>query len=331
MVPERACAAAAMRMPACDFLQEMWQAIDVDLRRDVDQMVARTGKYQSVSHLIDSLRTALQPRTGFVFHRRRDIGNHPDGRPIESFEPTPAPHVAWVFWIDPRNRTPLEDLYRFLSDYREVLGFTAAYDLPVKGASGGDAAREFINPNIPGTGELAITLYRGFFIVSNSGPLIRDMALSQEDSKNVLALRDFEAFDQEIASRLNGFVFVQGERLAEVVQDYLDQLESGGEAPDAGWAVGVRPQVEREILRREFPSARAVGSLQGGERQRFDRLIDEEMRRRWASERDRYAAADRGRLQQMKALVSLFSSAFLQVTLTPQFMDLKARALLKFR
>ncbi len=331
MVPERACAAAAMRMPACDFLQEMYQAVAPELRRELDQLIARTGKFQSVSNLIDSLRTALQSRTGFVFHQKRSLGDHPDGRPIESFEPTPAPHVAWVFWIDPRNRTPLEELYKFLSDYREILGFTAAYDLPILGAGGGDAAREFINPNIPGTGEIAILLYGNFFVVSNSGPLVRDMALARLKGTNVLALRDYEVFDREIASQLNGFVYLQGERLAEVAQDYLDALDSGDSMPDPEWAMGARPTVEREVLRREFPSSRAVGSLRRDERERFDQLVASEMGRRWAAEKDRYVAADRQSYRQVQALTRMFSSAFLQVELEPQFMDLKSRILFRFR
>lgn len=326
MVPERACAAAALRMPAGDFLQEMFQAIDTELRRDIDQMVSRTGKYQNVSQLIDSLRPALQPRIGFVFHRKREIGGG-----IETFDPSPAPHVAWVFWIDPRLRKPLEDLYAFMTQYSSSLGFDKAYDLAIMGGGGGDAAREFVNPNIPGTGEIALLLYGNFFVVSNSGPLIRDMALSRLQGRNVLALRDYETFDQEMDKRLNGFVFVRGEPLAEVVQDYLDFLDSDAAAPDVEWAYGVRAQVEREILRREFPSARAVGSLQGQERKRFDELVDAEIRRRWANERDRYVQADRAAYRQLQALMRTFSSAYLQVTLEPRNMDFKGRVLVQYR
>src|SRR5690606_17317494 len=144
MVPERACAAAALRMPAGDFLQEMFQAIEPELRREIDQLVGRTGKFQSVAQIIDSIRPALLPRTGFVFHRKREIGGG-----IETFEPSPAPHVAWVFWIDPRLRQPIEDLYGFITQSSTTLGFDKAYDLAIRGSGGGDAAREFVNSNIP--------------------------------------------------------------------------------------------------------------------------------------------------------------------------------------
>ena len=95
--------------------------------------------------------------------------------------------------------------------------------------------------------------------------------------------------------------------------------------------MGVRPSIERETLRREFPSSRAVGSLRRDERERFDQMVASELAKRWAAEKDRYVAADRQSYRQVQALTRLFSSAFLQVELESQFMDLKSRVLFRFR
>ncbi len=325
MVPETACAAAALRMPAGDFLHEMFQAVDPDLRREIDQALVRTGQYDGVNDLIEKIRPALKPRTGFVFHKTRPIGGG-----IETFEPSPAPHVAWVFWIDDRFRKPLQDLYQFMTQYSAALQFKSAYDLDVTGGQSGDAAREFTNPNIPATGEVAILLYRDFFVVSNSGPLIRDMIRARLSGRNVTQLPDYRQFQLELAPKLNGFVFVQGPRLVEVVEDYQQFLETSSSEPDQGWMLSVRPTVEREVLRRDYPSYTSVAALPRTLRDEFDRKVVQDMQQRWTREKSQVVAGDREKLAQLRALASTFSSSFLQVTLDPQWMQWKSRTLFSF-
>lgn len=333
MVPETACAAAALRVPAGDFLQEMLLAIDEDLRRQMDQTIQQTGKFDSVAHVIDAIRPALLPRTGFVFHRAMEINSAATKEQdrIETFDPSPSPHFAWVFWIDPRFRNKLDELYAFLTTYSSTLGFSKAYNLPVQGGAGGDAARELANPNIPGTGEIALMLYGNFFVVSNSGPLIRKMVLARLEGRNVLGLGEYATFEKEMAARMNGFVFLQGERLAEVADDHIAFTDSRGDRPDEHWMLTVRPSIDPVVLRDLFPSYRSPSALTRAERERFDAEVMKRMEQRWQTERTRFAAAGRAAQVEMRSLFRLLGAAFVETTLDPQWMAFKARVLLSDR
>jgi hypothetical protein len=331
MVPSTACAAAALRVPAGDFLQEMIQAIEPELRREIDGVIRKTGKFDSLGHVIDSIRPALLQRVGFVFHPRMDIGVDDKGKPIETFEPSPAPHVAWVFWVDPRFRNKVEDLIPFLTLNASTLGFSSAYDLPVQGGAGGDAARELVNPNIPSTGEIALLLYGSFFVVGNSGPLIKRMVDARLNANHLMTLPGYEVFSGEMSDRLNGFAYLHGDALVRVAEDYLSFAESGSAEPDAAWMVGIRPTLERDVLRDLFPAYRTPSSLSSKERERFDAEIGKRMRERWTTERPKATAAGRANYAEMHALFRTFSALYFETTFDPQWMSLRARLLPQIR
>ncbi len=325
MVPQSAVAAAALRVPAADFLHEMFRAVEPELRRTIDEQLQRTGQYDSVSALIDDLAPALLPRLGVVFRRAREIGGD-----ITSFEPSPAPHVAWVFWVDPRFRQQVQQLFAFLTRHSATLGFDKAYDLPVDGGAGGDAAREFVNPNIPGTGEIAVLIYGDFFVFSNSGPLIREMIGARIGGQNLLGLPDYKTFEQELAPKLNGFVYLQGPQLIEIAEDYIGFLESDTTNIDSGWAFENRPRVERDVLRRSFPAASSAASLSPAQRQQFENEVDEVLQREWQQVRDTVVASSRGGLDRTRGLGMLFRSAYLQVDLAPNAMQVEGRVLFDY-
>src|SRR5690606_28412034 len=201
---------------------------------------------------------------------------------IESFDPSPAPHVAWVFWIDPRFRDTPQEIYDFLSAKWTHLKFTNAYDLQVTGG----AAREYVNPNIPVTGEIALLLWRDFFVVSNSGPLIRDMInRAHVGGSNLLATREYAVFSKELADYLSGFVYLDAERLAHVVGDYQQFLDAGSRSADQGWMLEVRPQVERDVLRSRFSAYRTVDQIPEERMSEFEAAVENEMQQRWLTVR----------------------------------------------
>ena len=158
MVPARnpsqdgACAAAAMRMPAGDFLREMYSALDDADKSLLNDSLRKTAQYDGTLDLIEKLELAFYPRTGFVFRR-----NTPDPE-IPVAEPAPTPQFAWVFWLRSGGQKIVSDFVELLTRYRGVIGLEQAYNLPLGLAGqgvGGDAAREFTNPHIPGTGSFA--------------------------------------------------------------------------------------------------------------------------------------------------------------------------------
>ncbi|MBK8975981.1 MAG: hypothetical protein IPM29_08650 [Planctomycetes bacterium] len=326
MVPADAVAAAALRVQAGDFLQEMLRALDPELRRGIDEQIQRTGQYDSMSALLDDLEIALLPRLGAVFQR-------PDPNAkvstFDTFEPSPAPHVAWVFWIDDRFRNKVDKLFDFFARFYETLGFKGAYDLNV----GVDAAREYANPNIPGTGGIAILIYREFLVLSNSGPLIAALMDARLNARSIMDAQssDYRIIEPDLSTKLNGFVFVQGDRLVEVEEDYVRFLEANSANPDEGWMMTERPRVEREVLRQRFPGSSSVASLSPAQREQFETAVVDALRSQWVGVRDQVIGGERSSHEQTIALARLFSSVFVQFRFAPDTLEWKARALMNYR
>ena len=316
MVPEGvggrgACAAAAIRVAAADFFAEMYHALDDPSL--VDDPLRATGKYTGAQDLIDKLRPVLLPRIGFVFQRARDLK-------IEVFEPSPAPHFAWVFWIRREARAVLDELREFLTVNRKSLGFTSVTDLKMKGLS--QPCREFQNPNIPGTGEIALLIYGDFFILTNSSFLARDMMDARADSKSVLQDDAWQAFERELPSQINGFVYLNGERMGNVFGDYVRHVNDGSRDPDPAWMMSNRVRIEQRVFEDRYSRYGSPSQIPSGEKAGFDRDVDDEMDAEWLRQRSTFTAGDRERYEEMRVLMKMIDAAYVQVELDPQFIQL---------
>ena len=170
-----ACAAAALRMPAGEFLHSMFEALEAGEKSLINDALRRSNfngeQVQGARDLIDRLRLAFQPRTGFVFRR-----NVPD----KSLDPntgelmfpvlakSPMPQVAWVFWLRPNGEKLVNSLVSMLSSYHRSFGFQKVWHLPVAYDGGrrkfDEPVTEFTNPQIPATGTVAMLVVGDFFI-----------------------------------------------------------------------------------------------------------------------------------------------------------------------
>ena len=63
----------------------------------------------------------------------------------------------------------VESLVTMLNSYSKSFGFNQVYHLPVPFGNSylPEPVTEFTNPQIPATGEIAMIVFRDFFIVSN--------------------------------------------------------------------------------------------------------------------------------------------------------------------
>lgn len=183
MVPESACAAAALRMPAGEFLHAMFDALEEDEKTLIDDAMRRVTfqgtQLTDMRDLINRLQLALLPRTGFVFRKNEpDMSRDESGKlmvPVTA--KSPVPQVAWVFWLQPRAQPLMEELVKMLSNNYQTFRFQNVWHLPVKFGNQRlqEPVTEFTQPLIPGTGELAMIVFNDFFVLSNSGPLVRDI------------------------------------------------------------------------------------------------------------------------------------------------------------
>lgn len=341
MVPESACAAAALRMPAGEFLHEMFDALDDKEKELVNDMVKRaTFQGQNlvdVNDLIERLKPALLPRTGFVFRQNDPITERDTNGELKIPVATrsPMPQVAWVFWLRPNGQAIVESFAEMLRTYYSTFRFKKQWYLPVPTADGQlpERVSEFTSPQIPATGEIALIVFREFFVISNSGPLIQDILRTRHTKRtgmhSLLHMPEFATIDNELPpNEVNAFVWMHGENLIPMFDDYLAFTEANSELADAEWMRDNRPAAEDQVRRTQFPRFPSVASMPksmtdpGGE---FDVAVVAYLRDLWRKERTSFTADDRQQIEQLKAMAQMLKVAYLQLELKPNFIRYQAR------
>ena len=331
MVPTDACALAAMRMPAGEFLHEMYGALDEATKSLLNDALDKTGKYSSAPELIDQLEAAFHPRTGFVFRK-----NKPDlDTQIVVAAPSPMPQVAWVFWLRKGGDAIVQEFVELMTTYREVIGLENAFNLPLDlGGRGvaGDAAREFTHPQIPATGTIATLLYGDFFVISNSGPFIRDMMHSLLGGRGSIRDReDFKEYSHELPNAVNGFIYLQCSELERVLGDYERDIVEFAQRPDPTWARDELSAAEDKVFREKYTSYGSTAGLPPEVRAQFDADVNTEIENRWRTQRSSYTAEAQGSILEAMALCRLFESAYIQLTLEPRYLRLTGRTIARFK
>lgn len=341
MVPESACAAAALRMPVNEFLQTMFGALEPDLKELLDNGMRRST-YQGTQllgtrDLIDRLKGAFLPRTGFVFRRNvpdteRDPKTGELQVPVTAL--SPMPQVAWVFWLRDGSAPMLEEFVKMLRDSPQTFGFVKAYHLTVAQTLV-EKVTELTNPQIPATGEIAFIVFREFVVMSNSGPLIKDILKTRnayENARSIRSLPEFAEFDKDLVNEPNGFIWLYGPRLELVFDDYRAQIDMVSAAPNPDWMASARPAAEDHVRRQKYPQYGSKASmpraLVEGE---FNDAVRERLQELWTKERTNFSAEDRAGIEQMKAMAQMVRAAYLQVELEPNYMRFQGRALFSFR
>lgn len=340
MVPAGACAAAALRMPAGDFLHAMFEAMETaekDLVNDrLKRIVFQGNAITDARDLIERLKVAFLPRTGFVFRRnvpdkdRDEKGNLKV--PVTAL--SPMPQVAWVFWLRPGSSSMIEEFVKVMRQNFQSLGFLGVWNLKVTHGSTTfpEPVSEFTNPQIPATGALAMIVFRDFFVVSNSGPFVRDILMTrystQTGARSVRSLPEFQAMEPDLLAELNGLVWIHGENLLPVLDDYRNFADAASELPDPEWLARARPAAEDQVRRSTFPQYPSKASMPkamtdpGGE---FDLAVVAHLRDKWKRDRTSFTAEDRAQIDQLRALARVLKAGCVQVELENNYIRYLAR------
>jgi hypothetical protein len=253
---------------------------------------------------------------------------------------SPMPQVAWVFWLRPNGNVIAQELVTLLQTYASTFRFRKVWHLPIQLGGGklSEPVTEFTNPQIPATGEIAMIVFRDFFVVSNSGPLIRDILRTRHSAlTGVRSIRDvpeFNAVERELPNELNAFVWLHGENLVPMFDDYLAFADADSERADPEWMVQNRPAAEDHVRRTLFARYASVASMPramtepGGE---FDVAVVNHLRELWRKERSNFTADDRATMQQLKAMAQLLKVGSVQLELENNFIRYQARLMLDAR
>ncbi len=342
MVPDSACAAAALRMPAGEFLHAMYDALLQSEREVLDDSLRRcTFQGQQLSDardLIEKLRIILLPRMGFVF--RKNVPDTAKNEKGELYVPvtarSPVPQVAWVFWLrdlrDPSNHSPADEVVEMLRKYASVFRFANVYHLPVDGLP--EKVTEFANPQIPGTGEIAAIVFRDFLVVSNSGPLIKDILRTRYRFGSLRSIVDDDRFAQmerELPQALNGFIWLRGDRLLPVLDDYRAASEAQNQEIDPVWAVQQRPAAEDAVRKQQFAQYPSLASmpkdvLDGP----FNEAVKAYLREQWGKASAGFSAQDLPAIDQLRGFAKLLDVGYLQVELENNYIRFQGKVLGNF-
>jgi hypothetical protein len=253
---------------------------------------------------------------------------------------SPMPQVAWVFWLKPGRATLVESLVTMLSSYQKSFGFQDVYHLrvPFGGSTLPEPVTEFTNPQIPATGEIAMLVFREFFVVSNSGPLIRDIVLTRYSAttgaRSIRDTKEYEELERELSPTPSGLVWVNGENMAAVLDDYMNFADTSSADPDPEWMMRLRASAEDEVRRKYYPRYPSMASMPpnlkepGGE---FDVRVVAYLREKWGKERSSFTADDRASMQQFRGLTEMFRAAAVQVELQNNYIRYQARIMTKLR
>ena len=330
MVPDSACAAAALRMPAGEFLYAMFDALDQaekDLINDgMKRAVFQGNPLNDARDLIEKLKVAFLPRTGFVFRRNvPDEDRDEEGNlKVPVTARSPMPQVAWVFWLRPGAAPIVEDFVGMVRAHFQNFGFLRYYHLKVPHGAGtfAEPVSEFTNPQIPATGAIAMIVFRDFFVVANSGPFVRDILRTRypalSGARSMRQLPEFQQFQENMPAEVNGLIWLRGETLVPVLDDYIRFADAASETPDPEWQLQVRPRAEEHVRRTRYPQYPSVASIpqalrdRGGE---FDEAVVQHMRELWRRERTSFTADDRATMQQLRAFAGALRAGFVQVEL----------------
>ncbi len=344
MVPETACAAAALRMPAGEFLHAMFGALE-DAEKELVNDAMRRTTFQGTNvvdtnDLIERMKVAFLPRTGFVFRQNDpDMSRDDKGElmvPVAA--KSPMPQVAWVFWLRPGGAAIAEELVTMLRTYFSTFRFQKVWHLPVPTATGKlqENVTEFTNARIPGTGEIAMIVFRDFFVISNSGPLIRDILRTRypgmTGARSMRDLPEFPAIENELPSEMNALVWLHGENLLPMFEDYLAFAEADSDQADPEWLMQNRPTAEEQVRRSQFPRYPSKASMpktmvdEGGE---FEVAVMAYLRDLWRRERTNFTTEDRQQLEQWKAMAQMLRVGCVQLELENNFIRYQARLMVR--
>ncbi|MCA8970601.1 MAG: hypothetical protein KDC95_12485 [Planctomycetes bacterium] len=319
LAPYTAAFVATMRVPPGEFFRTAFRTLEQDAQNLIDDGIRRSGRSTGIDGMIDQVAPALEPWVGVIF-RNNDYPRYK--KEFEVGIPSPAPVWALVMRAENGAGKNVEDL---ITLFREQLRFSLKFDgqdfiIPV-GPNKEQKIQEWGNRMMPGTGQIAV-LYDDKsrdFIVSNSGKLVREMINSQFSSNGMRSiLKNDEVLKRTVAGLpqgVSGFAWLSGARALNVVQGYQEftskRLQQ--QAADPGFLLAERGGVEKMILSRDFPGRRDSTRLSPSEMERFDKLVDAELARRWQTERSRLGRDSERQFREAAAWLEALGSAALVV------------------
>ncbi len=326
------------RVPVHYLMTAFEGSLTDEVRADIDDLLQRTGRYESLMDLLLTLEKAFEPRIAILLreHDKTDPDYKPgldlpdDWRLHKNeegyFSPFSPPNDGgsdplWAVCLWMRHRDVVESVIDDLTKegYR-ALGFEIQpFDYELMGT----ILHEQWTPLVPGTGEVAWGFFTGrggsdLFVVSNHARFIEEIGRARGGrTPSVQDLPAYRAARSRATQSSSMFVWLNGLRLADYMEQQADEwvreiLE--GRFDDV--AVQARADTRLELLGSRFAGARTTSDLTRPQRDELERLVEDRMRalhtELWTRDSVSVGRGVRDRIRWLHLLPSIFVNLHLE-------------------
>jgi hypothetical protein len=328
ITPQSSFAMGAVMLSGGDIARQVDALLAVEDRKMMDDVVRRTGRYQTFRALMDDFGIALGQRAIFVAHEN----NYPkEDKDPRAFGPDPA--VALVF----PQQGP--DKVRQMRDYflanKQQYGFDETYNYYL------DAGRqyqllEYYTALMPSTGEIAVLSVggdeKGEVVISNQVKLIKnlfhtwlDPAASQSDRRYAddPLYKDLSAEWLERKGNVYShlFCFANGPLTQKALRSYIPAWAAEGSLYDPAKMREERPTLFAKLLKDKYPQY-TPQSVPQKERAEIDALVDAEFEHRAEAAKANVSPKLIKEYEAKLEWVGSIPGAFVSVDLDPKYAKL---------
>jgi hypothetical protein len=114
----------------------------------------------------------------------------------------------------------------------------------------------------------------------------------------------------------NGFVWVSGQNLIPVLDDYRQASDSRNQMPDPVWMQQNRSTAEEVVRRQQFPSFRTISEMPPSVRDgQYEDAVQQWLRDQWSRAATGLSNVDLPAIEQLKSMAALLQAGFLHVEL----------------
>ena len=260
-----------------DLLTQVFDSIEPDMRRLIEERFQQSGKYRNLAQLIEEVDAALLDRVVLIV-RDHDYPVDPLGPPHDG---APVPAVAVVTWPAKGGKEKIEALRDVIGAMGSRIGLAGRESGEsgyYRNSVGGKEIREFWCPNIAGTGMIANLTSADICITANSHPMLdhihKTWTQGQATGFPRLSERsDFVAVARSAGNGANLAAWFNPRTLASTLRKQARLRASDSIVID--WTFE-RARVEDLVLRESFGGRKAT-ALGPAESADFDRLVDQKL------------------------------------------------------
>ena len=269
---------AALRGDVGDLLGAALESMDQSTVSLMEDTVRDVWGYQDPTQLITDIEDTIAGRVAFLLRV--------DDYPPSSNDPpnNGATVLAWALAFEVNDAQKLAELQDRISKRPQAFGLeplnpgeSGIYTIP---ATTGSTITEYMNPLVPGTGQLATLELTGrdsYLLVSNSRHFLSQIdqtyfEVEGAQGQGLLARTEFEAYLNSGLPSISALAWLNPRAMGGALRTIAEEHASLGVNSRIDWKT-IRPGVERDVLRAKFGNASSE-SLTQSQREEFEMAVN---------------------------------------------------------